>query len=139
MSSTDRPTNSEGISEEPCCDVMLDRVSMGLILLNDAVTELADADAVEVLATLVAQRVDLPPDEIVRAIDAPSEQALMAICRAAGLSLNGFSAILRMCRRRGGVTGTPAQALAAFQETHVDVARRVVTMLKLRDVVDHSG
>jgi len=139
MTSMDRLTSSKEMSGEPPGEAMLERLTQGWILLDDAVTELADADAIEALARFIAPRVDLPSDKVARAIDAPSEGGLTAVCRAAGLNINGFSAVLRMRRRRAGVTGTPAQALTAFQEMPLDAARRVVAMLKLRDRLEHSG
>jgi len=89
-------------SEDLRASAVLDQVREGLVLLDDAVVELADADAVLGLAGLIAQRLGLEPEDVFRAIAAPSEQLLTILCRAAGLNINGFSAVLRMrCRTRG--------------------------------------
>ena len=115
---------------------VLDAVSDGFVLLNDAVIKLADTDAVEAVAELLCRRIDLPADRVVRAIEAPSEAALIVICRAAGLNVNGFSAILRMRRRRFPSDISPAEVFAAFLQTSLGTARQVVSMLKLHDVVE---
>ncbi len=100
---------------------VLDRVREGFVLLDDAVVELAAA-AVLGLAGLIAGRLGLEPEDFARAIAAPSEQRLAVLCRAAGLSVNGFSAVLRMrCRMRGAML-SPAQALAAFRKMPVGTA-----------------
>ena len=125
-----RPLRDQGLQ------AVLDGVTDGLVLLDDAAIKLADADAVEAVAELLSPRIDLPPDRVVRAIEAPSEAALTVICRAAGLNVNGFSAILRMRRRRLPSDVSPAEVLAAFIETSLGTARQVVSMLKLHDVVE---
>jgi len=129
----------ETLPEDPGSGALVDRVADGFVLLDDAVIELADADAVGDIARLISQRIDLTADRVVRAIDAPSEAALMVICRCAGLGVNGFSAILRMRRRHGPTSGTPSQVLVAFLNTPWETARRVVAMLKVHDVVEDPG
>jgi len=125
-----RPLKDQGLQ------AVLDGVTDGLVLLDDAAIKLADADAVEAVAELLSRRVDLPPDRVVRAVEAPSEAALTVICRAAGLNVNSFSAILRMRRRHLPSDVSPAEVLAAFIETSLGTARQVVSMLKLHDVVE---
>jgi len=133
------PPTTDQLPEEPRADAVIDRVMAGFVLLDDAVIELADADAISGIARLIAPRVGLAVDKVVRAVDAPSEDALMVICRAAGLNINGYSAILRMRRRICGASSAPAEALAAFHRTPLDTARRVVRMLRVRDVVEFPG
>ena len=125
-----RPLKDQGLQ------AVLDGVTDGLVLLDDAAIKLADADAVDAVAELLSRRVDLPPDRVVRAAEAPSEAALTVICRAAGLNVNSFSAILRMRRRHLPSDVSPAEVLAAFIETSLGTARQVVSMLKLHDVVE---
>jgi hypothetical protein len=125
-----RPLKDQGLQ------AVLDGVTDGLVLLDDAAIKLADADAVEAVAELLSRRIDLPPDRVVRAVEAPSEAALTVICRAAGLNVNSFSAILRMRRRHLPSDVSPAEVLAAFIETSLGTARQVVSMLKLHDVVE---
>jgi hypothetical protein len=109
---------------------ILDQVRDGIVLLDDAVVELADADAMLGLARQIAARVGLEPEDVFRAIAAPSEQLLTVLCRAAGLKINGFSAVLRMrCRTRGAMH-SPAQALTAFHDIPVETAQRMVHMAK---------
>jgi hypothetical protein len=111
---------------------MLERVREGLMLLDDAVVELADADETLGLAGLIAERLGLEPEDVVRAIAVPSEQLLTVLCRAAGLNINGFSAVLRMrCRTRGAIH-SPALALTAFHDMPVETAQRMVHMAKGR-------
>src|SRR5229473_2124612 len=113
-----------GTSEDLGTSAILDQVRDGLVLLDDAVVELADADAMLGLAGLIAARVGLEPEDVFRAIAAPSEQLLTVLCRAAGLNINGFSAVLRMrCRTRGAIH-SPAQALTAFHDMPVETAQR---------------
>ena len=125
-----RPLKDQGLQ------AVLDGVTDGLLLLDDAAIKLADADAVEAVAELLSRRIDLPPDRVVRAVEAPSEAALTVICRAADLNVNSFSAILRMRRRHLPSDVSPAEVLAAFIETSLGTARQVVSMLKLHDVVE---
>ncbi|HXW29315.1 MAG TPA: hypothetical protein VEK55_08115 [Xanthobacteraceae bacterium] len=125
-----RPLRDQGLQ------AVLDGVTDGLILLDEAAVKLADADAAEAITELLSRRVDLSADRVMRAIEAPSEAALTVICRAAGLNGNGFSAILRMRRRHLPSDVSPAEVLAAFLETSLGTAREVVSMLKLRDIVE---
>jgi hypothetical protein len=125
-----RPLRDQGLQ------AVLDGVTEGLVLLDEAAIKLADADAIEAIAELLSRRVDLPADRVMRAIEAPSEAALTVICRAAGLNGNGFSAILRMRRRQLPSDVSPAEVLAAFLETSLGTARQVVSMLKLHDIVE---
>jgi hypothetical protein len=125
-----RPLKDQGLQ------AVLDGVTDGLVLLDDAAIKFADADAVDAVTELLSGRVDLPADRVVRAIEAPSEEALTVICRAAGLNVNGFSAILRMRRRHLPSNVSPTEVLAAFLETPLGTARQVVAMLKLHDVVE---
>jgi len=127
------PQSDDGnASEDPRAIAVLDQVREGLVLLDDAVVELADADAVLGLAGLIAQRLGLEPEDVFRAIAAPSEQLLTILCRAAGVNINGFSAVLRMrCRTRGAIH-SPARALTAFHEMPVEAARAMVHMARAR-------
>jgi hypothetical protein len=125
-----RPLRDQGLQ------AVLDGVTEGLVLLDEAAIKLADADAVEAITELLSRRVDLPADRVMRAVEAPSEAALSVICRAAGLNGNGFSAILRMRRRQLPSDVSPGEVLAAFLETSPGTARQVVSMLKLHDIVE---
>ncbi len=126
--STDELGHLESVDDRPTG--VLEQVMDGIVLLDDAVIELADAGSVEAVTQLIAGRIGLPPGKVMRAIDASSDEAMAAICRAAGLSANGFSAVLRMRRRRDPAGGMPTRALATFLQISPESARRVVTDLK---------
>jgi hypothetical protein len=111
---------------------ILERVRDGLLPLDDAVIELADRNEMLGLAGLVAERLGIEPEGVCRAVATPSEQLLTVLCRAAGLNVNAFSAVLRMrCRARGAMHA-PARALSAFHEMPVETARRMVHMAAAR-------
>ncbi len=132
MRSTPRnsPAGKASTSEDSRASEILDRVREGLVLLDDAVVELADADEMLGLAGLIAEPLGLEPEDVFRAIAVPSEQLLTVLCRAAGLNINGFSAVLRMrCRTRGAIH-SPAQALTAFHDMPVETAQRMVHLAK---------
>jgi len=115
--------------KDPGLQLSLEGVTDGLALIDDAAIKLADADAVDAVTQLLSARIDLPPDRVMRAIEAPSEAALTVVCRAARLNGNScFSAILRMRRRHLPSDVSPAAVLATFRET--------VAMLRLHDVVE---
>jgi hypothetical protein len=126
------PAGKASTNEVTRTSAILERVREGLVLLDDAVVELADADETLGLAGLIAARLGLQPEDVFRAIAVPSEQLLTVLCRAAGLNINGFSAVLRMrCRTRGAIH-SPAQALTAFHDMPVETAQRMVHMAKGR-------
>jgi hypothetical protein len=126
------PAGKASTNQVAPASAILERVREGLILLDDAVVELADADEALGLAGLIAERLGLEPEDVFRAIAVPSEQLLTVLCRAAGLNINGFSAVLRMrCRTRGAMH-SPAQALTAFHDMPVETAQRMVHMAKGR-------
>jgi len=123
-------SKSSDASDLARASAVLEQVRDGLVLLDDAVVELADADERLGLAGLIAERLALEPEDVVRALAAPSEQVLTVLCRAAGLNINGFSAVLRMrCRTRGAIH-SPARALAAFHEMPVETAHRMIQVVK---------
>ena len=67
-----------------------------MLPVEEALVELADADCHEAIAALVAERVRLESELILRALEASDDQAISVMCRAAGFKINGYSAILRM-------------------------------------------
>jgi len=108
----------------------LERLREGLMLLDDVVVDLADADEMLGVAGLIAERLGLEPEDVFRAIAAPSEQLLTVLCRAAGLKINGFSAVLRLrCRTRGAMH-SPAEALTAFNEMPIETAQQMARMAR---------
>jgi hypothetical protein len=109
---------------------VLDDVTEGFVLLDDAVTAFADADEVAALAFLVGRRTGLPFAAVERALKAKSPGSVTLVCRAAGLGVNGFSAVLRMRRRRLREEGlNPAHVLADFLQTPMEVAQGAMAMM----------
>jgi hypothetical protein len=96
---------------------ILRRKAAGLLAFDEAVAELADANAVAAIATLIAERVELSSEVVERAIGAESDEAISVICRAAGFKINNYSALLRMRRRGNRGTGSaPSHALMFFSD-----------------------
>jgi len=106
---------------------ILRRRASGLLALDDALTELADADCVEAIATLIAARIDLRPEMVSQALDAPTDETISAMCRAAGFRINSYSALLRMRRRQNrGTESAPAYALTFFSDLAPASAERLL-------------
>jgi hypothetical protein len=113
---------------------VLAEVTEGFVLLDDAVTAFADADEIAALAFLLARRTGLPSAAVERALAAKSSGATTLVCRAAGIGANGFSAVLRMRRRRLREEGlNPAHVLADFLQTPMEVAQGAVTMMQANE------
>jgi Uncharacterised protein conserved in bacteria (DUF2336) len=132
MSPATRKPPPDALADEPA--VVLDQVTHGFVRLDDAVIVLADAGRMASLAVLVARRIDLSADTVERALEASSPEPATLLCRAAGLGANGFSAVLRLRRRRLRDAGpSPAQALSGFVQTPVALAQQVVRMMKANE------
>ena len=129
MSPVTRKPPPDALADEPA--VVLDQVTHGFVRLDDAVIALADAGRMTSLAGLVARRLDLSADAVEWALDAASPGPASLVCRAAGLGANGFSAVLRMRRRRLREEGlNPAHVLADFLQTPMEVAQGAVAMMQ---------
>lgn len=113
-------------------DVLGDLVSRGLLSIDDALTELADADRAVEVATLMAEKLAIGPELVMLVLFSPNEEAMTILCRASGLGINGFSSVLRMRRRRRRSTRPPAQVLSAFLQIEIDRARRSVDLYRNR-------
>jgi hypothetical protein len=119
----------DAVTDEPA--VVLEQVTNGYVLLDDAVIAFADAGGIAGLALLIGRRIDLPGAAVERALDARSPGPTTLLCRAAGLGVNSFSAVLRMRQRRlRDEDLNPAHALAGFLQTPMDVAHGVVGLMK---------
>jgi hypothetical protein len=91
-------------------------LEIGLVLLEDVIVQLADRERDRDLGALLARRAGLDARAVAEALRAPSEEPTVRLCRAAGVNLNGYSAILRMRRRRGVEDGaSPSALLRAYQ------------------------
>jgi hypothetical protein len=120
-------------------ETILDHLGRGLITIEDAVLELAEADAAPEVAKLIAARVELRADTVVRAICAAADEPAALVCRAAGLKVNGYSGVVRMRRRRRrGPDSSPEQVLERYQQIPLDIAQRVIRFLRVRETAEAS-
>jgi hypothetical protein len=127
MSAPHRPFFAQ---DDARADAILARRADGLIALDEALAELADADCAAAIATIVAERVELGAAVVTRALEADEDQAISVLCRAAGFRINGYSAVLRMRRRHGCGAGlAPADALTFFSSLSRASAERIVRQL----------
>ena len=102
------------VSDRPLADIQEDLAS-GALRLDDAVAELADSGRSIDLAHLLAGRRAAMKAHVLDALDGPTEDLLARLCRAAGLTVNGYSAVLRMRRRRHGAgAASPSALLSAY-------------------------
>lgn len=113
------------VQDDERAAAILARRAKGLLALEEALVELADANCVVTIAAIVAERLKLQQPPIARALDAESDEPISVMCRAAGFSLNGFSALLRMRRRRNHGTGGAREALAFFSGLNRASAERM--------------
>ena len=110
---------------------VLEQVTDGYLLLDDTVIAFADADHIAGIVLLIARRTGLSAATVARALEAKSPGPATLLCRAAGLGVNGFSAVLRMRRRRlREETLNPAHVLADFLQTPMEVAQGAVAMMQ---------
>jgi hypothetical protein len=113
---------------------ILGRRAQGLLALDEALAELADANCIVTIAAVIAERVRLQAGIVAQALDAESDEPISVMCRAAGFSLNGFSALLRMRRRRHHGSRSPADALAFFSGLQRASAERILQQMVPRRV-----
>ena len=126
------PTTRKPLVGDPAA--VVEQVADGYLLLDDTVIAFADADHIPGLVLLIARRTGLPSSAVEHALAAKSSGPATLLCRAAGLGANGFSAVLRMRRRRlRGESVNPAHVLADFLQTPMDVAQGAVTMMKANE------
>jgi hypothetical protein len=81
------------------------------------------------IAAVVAERIRTQPDVVGRFLDAESDEPISVMCRAAGFSLNGFSAVLRMRRRRNHGSRNATEALAYFSSLNRASAERILQQM----------
>ena len=108
---------------------ILRRNAQGLLALDEAVVELADADCVVTIAVVLAERLRIQSDVVARSLDTESDEPISVICRAAGFKLNGFSAVLRMRRRRSHGNRSAAEAFAHFSSLNRATAERILEQM----------
>ncbi len=108
---------------------ILDRRAAGLLALDEALAELADAGCVATLATMISERIKVRAEAVSRALAADDDQPISVMCRAAGFKSNSYSALLRMRRRLKHGSGSAAQALALFSDLSRTSADRLLPQL----------
>ena len=121
------------VQDDERAAAILARRAKGLLALDEAVAELADANCVVTIAAVIAERVRLQPDMVARALAAESDEPISVMCRAGGFSLNGFSALLRMRRRRHHGTRSATEALAFFAGLNRASADRILQQMVPRN------
>ncbi|MGD9847256.1 MAG: hypothetical protein AB7O60_16680 [Variibacter sp.] len=98
-------------------ETLNDDLQRGLVAIDDVVIELADQDRESDIVTLLAARARLDREAAANALGADTDAPVGLVCRAAGVRLNGYSAILRMRHRRGqGERASPSALLRAYQQ-----------------------
>jgi hypothetical protein len=116
---------------------VLDQVVHGYVLLEDAIVEFADADAVHGIAQLIALRLELEASAVAGVLETNSDEPVTLLCRAAAVNINAFSAVLRMRRRRQSSELSPSEALNAFRQLSVEAAQ-LTLRARLRHAL-HQG
>lgn len=121
-------------------DELLSLIDRELLSVDEAVIELADTDRAIPLSKLVGGRGNVGEDTVIRALFARSEEPIMLICRAAGLSINAFSAVLRMRRRRRrGHYGSVGHSLRSYMQLSKATVDRVMQHVKMREATRYSA
>ena len=109
---------------------ILDRKASGLIAHDETLAELADADCADALAAVIAERMRMRQELVMRALEAQSDEVISVMCCAAGFKVNSYSALLRMRRRRNlGVGSTPTEALTFFSSLTRPSAEKLLPRL----------
>ena len=111
---------------------ILGRRAKGLLALDEVLAELADANCAVTIAAVIAERIRLRAEVVSQALEADSDESISVMCRAAGFSLNGFSAVLRMRRRRNRGTRGASDALAFFSGLNRAGAERMLQQMMPR-------
>jgi hypothetical protein len=116
------PSNAQ---DDARAAAILDRKASGLLAHDEALIELADAGCAAAIAGLIGERVRVRAEQVARALEAPSDEEISVMCRAAGLKLDSFSALLRMRRRHNrGTESAPVRALQLFSELSRSAAEK---------------
>ena len=113
--------------------ILVDLIDRGDLRFGEAVLELADAGHLVDLAALIGHRLRLRSDIVVTNLLGAETQPAMMICRAAGLDLDGFSAVLRLRHRRRCNSGDPGGALRDYLGVSRDVAERIIATVRARE------
>jgi hypothetical protein len=111
---------------------ILGRRAEGLLALDEALAELADANCVVTIAAVIAERLRIRTDIVSHALTSESDEPISVMCRVAGFNLNGFSALLRMRRRWSHGSRSASEALAFFSSMHRTSAARILQQIAPR-------
>jgi hypothetical protein len=110
----------------------LDMIARGVIGFEQAVGELADRGAAFGVGAVLARTAGVPLAAAVRALLARADEPALVVCRAAGLRTDGYSAVLRMRRRRLlQPWDNAAEALAGYHRLPQEMAKRLLPFLRL--------
>jgi len=132
MPPTARKPLVEGLAGDPTG--VVEQVANGYLLLDETVIAFADADHDAGLALLIARRTGVSTAAVERALARKSPELATVLCRAAGFGVNGFSAVLRMRRRRlSDEEMGPVAALSGFLALPIDVARLAAAIMMAND------
>lgn len=114
---------------------MIKLIEHGLLGLDEAVIELADVDAAISVAKLLAEKVGLRQDTVMRAMWSSQQEPGLIIARAAHLNLDAFSAIQRLRRRRfpSVKMQEPSEILRSYLDISQPMIDRVMRFLKVRE------
>jgi len=124
-------------SKERTLEAIMDEVERGVLKLDDAVVELAELDATPSIAKLISRRVELRADTVTRALLESADEPVALLCRGAGLALGGYTAVVRMRRRRRRGSDSAANKLMAqYREIPLPTAQRVLGFLKSRETAE---
>lgn len=108
---------------------ILGRRASGLLAHDEALAELADADCMEALTAAITERVRVRADMVMRALQAENDEAISVMCRAAGFTINSYSALLRMRRRANCGSESATHALTFFSALSRVAAERQLPRL----------
>jgi hypothetical protein len=98
--------------------------------LDDEVCQLADAGNLEQLGVLIATRSQLERARVVRLLGGNEEGPVALVARAAGLSSNAYSAVLRFRRRLlKQPVGSPALLLTSYGQLPRSTPRELRAVL----------
>jgi hypothetical protein len=106
-------------------------IAQGIVDLDGAVSELADRDSPLELALVLADRVGLATSVVSAALSNQCDEPATVICRAAGLRIDTYSAVLRMRRRSHcGLAQNAALTLKAYRRLPVAAAKKLLSQVE---------
>jgi hypothetical protein len=114
--------------------VLTDQVTRGNMTVSEAVIELADADELNGLASLIGKGFRMRDETVVRNLFLGGEKILMLMCKAAALEPDALYAILRMRNRQPRSTKlNTARLLKEYSRIPRPLAVDVIRSLRERE------